>query len=623
MKSASEKPAFAIGIDLGTTHCALSYLDLAQEGGRAIEQAVLLIPQLTGVGIVEEKPLLPSFLYLPNAQEFPAGSLALPWQKDAADVVGEFARSHGSKVPARLVSSAKSWLCHAGVDRSSPLLPWQAPADVAKVSPLEASARYLAHLRGAWDHRHAAARGQAEQALAAQEVVITVPASFDPAARDLTLQAAVQAGLPNVTLLEEPQAALYAWIEAAGESFRKHVGVGDVILVVDVGGGTSDFSLIAVTEKEGEVQLTRVAVGDHILLGGDNMDLALAHTLNQRLVAEGKKLDQWQFNSLAFGCRHGKEELFNRPKLTKIPITVPSRGSALIGGTLRTELTREDAERVLADGFFPQTPVTELPQTARRTGLAQMALPYAQDAGITRHLAAFLARQARAMAEAPDAPVKVAGRAFIHPTAILFNGGVFKAGIFKERVVAVLNDWLAADGGAPVKVLPGEDLDLAVARGAAYYGWVRRGHGLRIRGGTARAYYIGVESAMPAVPGFAPPVKALCVAPFGMEEGTQADIPPQEFGLVVGEATRFRFFASSVRREDKPGDMVEDVAGNDELEELAPIETALTADARGIGQLVPVNLQAAVTEVGTLELRCVEKGGAGRWKLELNVRMKE
>ena len=608
---------------MGTTHSALSYLDLAQEGGRAIEQAVLPIPQLTGVGTVEEKVLLPSLLYLPNANEFPAGSLALPWQQDAGEVVGEFARSHGSKVPARLVSSAKSWLCHPGIDRTSPLLPWQAPAEVAKVSPLDATARYLAHLRAAWDHRPAGAGTKGAAKLAAQEVVITVPASFDPAARDLTLQAAAQAGLPHVTLLEEPQAALYAWIEAAGESFRRQVAVGDVILVIDVGGGTSDFSLIAVTEKEGEVQLTRVAVGDHILLGGDNMDLALAHTLNQRLVAEGKKLDQWQFNSLAFGCRHGKEELFNRPKLTKIPITVPSRGSALIGGTVRTELTREDAERVLVEGFFPKTPVTEMPQTARRTGLAQMALPYAQDAGITRHLAAFLARQARAMADAPDAPVRVAGRGFIHPTAILFNGGVFKAEIFKQRMVAVINDWLAADGGKAVKVLAGEDLDLAVARGAAYYGWVRRGHGVRIRGGTARAYYIGVESAMPAVPGFEPPVKALCVAPFGMEEGTQGEIPPQEFGLVIGEATRFRFFASSVRRDDKPGDLLEDVAGNEQLEELAPIETTLPADARGAGQLVPVNLQAAVTEIGTLELRCVEKGGAGKWKLELNVRMKE
>ena len=279
--------------------------------------------------------------------------------------------------------------------------------------------------------------------------------------------------------------------------------------------------------------------------------------------------------------------------------------------------------RILTDGFFPKVAVTDLPQSARRTGLAQMALPYAQDAGVTRHLAAFLTRQARAMAAAHDAPVQVSGRTFVHPTAVLFNGGAFKATPLKDRVLEVLNTWLAADGGEPVKELDGAELDLAVARGAAYYGWVRHGHGLRIRGGTARAYYVGIETAMPAVPGMEPPVKALCVAPFGMEEGTQADIPPQEFGLVVGEPTSFRFFASSVRRDDRVGTMLEDVAGSDELEEVAPIETTLIAQVVQEGKLIPVNLQAVVTEIGTLELRCLEKGGPGQWKLELNVRMKE
>jgi hypothetical protein len=251
-----------------------------------------------------------------------------------------------------------------------------------------------------------------------------------------------------------------------------------------------------------------------------------------------------------------------------------------------------------------------------------MALPYAQDAGITRHLAAFLTRQARALEASAHTPVQVEGKAFVHPTSILFNGGVFKAEALKERVLEVLNTWLQTDGGAPVKELAGADLDLAVARGAAYYGWVRRGHGIRIRGGTARSYYVGVESPMPAVPGFEPPVKALCVAPFGMEEGTQADVPPQEFGLVVGEPTRFRFFASSVRRDDKVGEMLDDAGGAEDLEELAPIETTLPASDGNEGKLVPVHLQAAVTELGTLEVRCVENEGPGRWKLELNVRMK-
>jgi hypothetical protein len=614
---------YAIGIDLGTTHCAVSYFNLEEARPRGSAQSMLPIPQLTAPGTVEARPLLPSFLYLPSEQEFPAGSLGLPWKPDATVFVGEFARTHGAKVPTRLVSSAKSWLSHPGVDRRSAMLPWQAPPEVQRVSPLDASARYLRHMREAWDHTFARTREEAGNALAQQDVIITVPASFDAAARELTLEAAQAAGIPNITLLEEPQAALYAWLEAQGEAFRKRVKPGEVILVVDVGGGTSDFSVITVRERAGEVELVRVAVGDHILLGGDNMDLALAHTLNQRLTAEGKKLDPWQFNALTYGCRQAKETLYGDPKLARVPISIPGRGSSLIGGTLRTELAREELDKLLTDGFFPVSPVTELPRTARRTGLAQMALPYAQDPGVTRHLAAFLTRQAQALASSPDSPVNVGGKSFLHPTAVLFNGGVFKAGPLKARVMEVLNGWLTADGGAPAKELEGADLDLSVARGAAYYGWVRQGHGLRIRGGTARAYYVGVETAMPAVPGMEPPVKALCVAPFGMEEGTQADVPPQEFGLVTGEPTQFRFFASSVRRDDKVGAMIDDVAGRDDLEELAPIETTLPGQPQPYGDLTPVNLQAAVTEVGTLELRCLEKNGAGRWKLELNVRMKE
>ena len=608
---------YSVGIDLGTTHSALSYFNLDENRSRGEGQTMLPVPQLTAPGAVEAPLLLPSFLYLPSEEEFAPGSLGLPWDGDRSYIVGELARSHGAKVPSRLVSSAKSWLGHAGVDRQSPLLPFGAPPEVEKISPLDASARYLIHLHEAFDH------GLGEP-LTDQDVIVTVPASFDAAARDLTLEATRRAGFPEVTLLEEPQAALYAWIESQGEGFRQHVQVGEVILVVDVGGGTSDFSLIAVTERDGEVELTRVAVGDHILLGGDNMDLALAHALNQKLIAEGKRLDPWQFNALTYGARAAKEQLFGDASMEAAPVVVPSRGSSLMGGTLRAELTRGELQELLTDGFFPASPVTELPRMARRSGLAQMGLPYAQDAGITRHLAAFLTRQARALATSGDSPVKVHARhQFLHPTAVLFNGGVFKAEALKQRVLNVLNGWLATDGSAPLKELAGADLDLAVARGAAYYGWVRQGHGLRIRGGTARAYYVGVESASPAVPGMEPPVRALCVAPFGMEEGTQADVPPQEFGLVVGEPTRFRFFASNVRREDRVGTTLDDAVGSDELEELAPVETTLNAKGAREGDLTPVNLQAAITELGSLELRCLEKNGEGRWKLELNVRMRE
>lgn len=596
---------YAIGIDLGTTHCALSYQRLDAEKGRGAQQAVLPVPQLTSPGTVESKQLLPSFLYLPTDSEFPAGSLALPWNK-SAPVAGELARTHGGKVPTRLVASAKSWLTHPTVDRRADILPWQAPPDVQRISPVDAAAKLLAHLGAAF----AASLGLS---LADQDVVVTVPASFDAAARDLTIEAAARAGLPKVTLLEEPQAALYAWLEAMGEGFRKQVKPGDVLLVVDVGGGTSDFSLIGVTEEKGELRLERLAVGDHILLGGDNMDLALAYTLAERFKAGGKTLDAWQLTALTHASRGAKEKLFEDEKLKKAPVVIPGRGSALIGGTLKGELDRAELTRLLVDGFFPTTTITELPAAARRTGLGQVGLPYAQDAGITRHLAAFLTRQASSL--------QVKGGTFVHPTAVLFNGGVFKAQAFRSRLLEVLGDWLKADGGQPVRELPGAELDLAVARGAAYYAWVKEGHGLRIRGGTARSYYVGVESAMLAVPGFSPPVKALCVASFGMEEGSQAEIPPQEFGLTVGAPTAFRFYSSSTRRDDKVGDLLDDASRAEGLDELPAVETTLPgADT---GRLVPVNLQAALTELGALELRCLERGGKGQWKLELNVRMKE
>lgn len=594
---------YAVGIDLGTTHSALSYLALDAEKGRGAHQAVLPVPQLTAPGTVEARLLLPSFLYLPADAEFPPGSLALPWPDDGRQVVGELARTHGAKVPTRLVSSAKSWLCHPTVDHRAAILPWQAPPDVRKVSPVDAAARFLGHLRAAWN------RELGEKAeLSAQQLVVTVPASFDARARDLTLEAAKQAGLPRVTLLEEPQAALYAWIEAMGDGWRKQLAPGDVLLVVDVGGGTTDFSLIGVSEANGELSLERLAVGDHILLGGDNMDLALAFALAEKLKAQGRTLDGWQLASLTQACRVAKEALYQDASLTKVPITVPGRGSSLVGGSLKTELERGELDRILTDGFFPRVSVTELPSQARRSGLAQVGLPYAQDAGVTRHLAAFLSRQATSLG--------IAG-GFARPTAVLFNGGVFKAAPLKARVLEVLNGWLSEAGAPAARELEGGDLDLAVARGAAYYGWVKAGHGIRIRGGTARAYYVGVEAAAMAVPGYTPPVKALCVAPFGMEEGTEADVPPQEFGLVVGEPTRFRFFTSSTRRDDKVGDLLEDAEHSPDLEELPPIEATLPGKS---GALVPVNLQAAVTELGALELRCLERNGEGRWKLELNVR---
>ncbi|WP_133513164.1 Hsp70 family protein [Candidatus Thiosymbion oneisti] len=604
---------YAVGIDLGTTHCALSYVDLDHSEWDEVAQEMMPVPQLTGPGSVAALPLLPSFLYLPHPDELAVADLVLPWGNSGDRILGEMARSIGARTPIRLVSSAKSWLCHPGIDRRSAVLPPGAPeAEVPRLSPYEASVRYLEHLRDAWNYAHP------YHDLAHQEVTVTVPASFDPAARELTAEAAQAVGFQHLVLLEEPQAALYSWIHDSAGKWRNQVRVGDIILVIDVGGGTTDLSLIAVTEREGALELTRVAVGEHILLGGDNMDLALAHLVKGKLAAAGTDLDHWQVQALTHGCRQAKEALLVDPDLEAVPVVVPSRGTRLIDRSLRTELTSEEIRRTLVEGFFPEVPVSARPAARARTALTKLGLSYAQDAAVTRHLAAFLGIQIGATEDLSGFG-PAGDSSFLHPTAVLFNGGVFKADLLAERVMKVLNDWLTTDGAPPARLLVGGDLDLSVARGASYYGYVRRGRGVRIRGGTARSYYVGVESAAPAVPGVEPRIHALCLAPFGMEEGTQAEIPPQEFGLVVAEQVRFRFFGSSVRREDQVGDLLDDWSAA-EVEELEEIEAYLPAETRTPGEVVPVHLRASVTEVGTLLLEAMPLDGPEHWKVEFNVR---
>ncbi len=608
------QPRFAVGIDLGTTNSALSYLPLGEEGAHP---EVLAVPQLVHQGEIGGRALLPSYLYLPHPSELPAASLALPWDAGAGErreVVGELARERGALTPVRLVSSAKSWLCHPALDRRAASLPAGSPEEVPKLSPLDASARYLSHLRSAWSHE--VAKGNPALALERQLLTLTVPASFDAVARELTVEAARLAGLGDLVLLEEPQAALYAWVDAMGERWRSLLRPGDLILVVDVGGGTTDFSLIAVVDREGDLALERVAVGDHILLGGDNMDLALAHRLEQKLAAAGKRIDRWQLVALTHGARQAKEALFADGAKAAVPVAVPGRGSSLVGGALRTELTRQELVDTLVDGFLPRVEASARPLAQRRAALTTLGLPYASDPAITRHLAAFLGRH-RAALDASRAPVpRLAGKAFLHPSALLFNGGVMKSRELEERIVGVVGAWIAAEGGEPPRVLPGVDLDLAVAKGGAAFGRVRAGRGIRIRAGTARAYYVGIETAAPAVPGLPPPVEALCVAPMGMEEGSRAELPSRELGLVVGEPARFRFFASSVRRDDRPGTVVEREA---ELDELPPIEATLPAESGEAGQVIPVSLRAHVTEIGTIELECADAKGRA-WKVEFNLR---
>jgi hypothetical protein len=608
---------FIVGIDLGTTNSALAYCKRA--GG--LENAridVDAIPQIINPNEVADRTLLPSFLYIPGDLDFPKGSLSLPWDAAPEFVIGELARKRGAENPGRLVASAKSWLSYAAANRTAPILPWQAPEEVSKLSPVEVSSRYLQHLRTAWDaHRGADGKGHS---LEEQDVLLTVPASFDEEARELTRRAAEQAGLQRVTLLEEPQAAFYAWLESQGDAWRKRIKVGDLVLVCDVGGGTTDFSLITVSEENGDLALKRVAVGEHILLGGDNMDLALARLLQQKLEAEGHRIDTYQLQVLWHQCRSAKEHLFEHPKSQKQDVTLLGKGRKLVGGTIKTELLREELNRILVEGFFPKVGSDEMPVRRRRIGFQELGLPYAADAAITKHLARFLLQQVQNSPEAGNIRRGRSGLAC--PTHVLFNGGVMKAAVLRERLVGVLNSWLTKEEFEPLgeaNVLDTPDLEHAVARGAAYYGRARRGQGVRIRSGVSRTYYIGIESAMPAVPGMEAPLKALCVAPFGMEEGTEAVVPDREFGLVVGEPAEFRFLSSTIRKQDHVGDLLENWGG--EIEELSPLEVTLTLEGQH-GSVLPVRLESRVTEIGTLELWCASRDGTNRWKLELNIREK-
>jgi molecular chaperone DnaK (HSP70) len=591
---------FLVGIDLGTTNSVVAYADTSAGDAPALQ--VFAIPQLVDAGTVEARTVLPSFLYVPAAAELSGDALALPWKSDQDLVVGSFAQRRGAEVPARLIASAKSWLSYAGADRTAPILPWNSPEDVRRMSPVEASMQYLLHIRQAWNAAFP------EALLEAQDVLLTVPASFDAVARDLTLRAAREAGLAEVTILEEPQAAFYAWIDANGEQWREQVRVGDIILVCDIGGGTTDFTLIAVREERGELLLERLAVGDHILLGGDNMDLALAYDVRARMEKSGTHLDQWQFRSLTLSAREAKERLLGDTRAQKHPVSILGRGRKVVGGTLRTDIGREELQQTLVDGFFPHCAAGDRPQAQRRSALQEIGLPYATDPGVTRHLAQFLSRHRDAMAQAGNAA---------RPTALLFNGGVMRAPVLRQRLVEVVESWFGGGTTASLRVLERGDPEYAVARGAAYYGLARRGRGVRIRGGTARAYYIGIETAMPAVPGIRPPIKALCVVPKATEEGSEITLPAQEFGLVVGEPAEFRFLSSATRAGDEVGTLV-DVWGDD-IEELAPLETTLQWEGQE-GSAIPVKLQARVTELGVLELFCVSREGDHRWKLEFNVR---
>ncbi|MBF0457870.1 MAG: Hsp70 family protein [Nitrospirae bacterium] len=599
---------FIVGIDLGTTNCVVSYIDTQKDDFLC---NLFDIPQVTDIGVVEKLPSLPSFLYMPLDSEKPEVSYKLPWDADKSvgAVVGKYALTRGAQTPTRVISSAKSWLCHAGVDRQSPILPWNVQDAAIKLSPVAVSSAYLSHIRQAWNHIMAAA--DKTYALEAQDIYLTVPASFDAVARDLTVKAAAMAGLPDVNLIEEPLSAFYSWVNGNPDGWRKEVTVGDIVVVCDIGGGTTDFSLIEVCEEDGELVLKRIAVGDHILLGGDNMDLTLAYAVKKKFNDEGVTIDSYQMLGLVHSCREAKEKILSDPSCANVDIVVLGRGRSVVGGAIRTVLNRLEVEQSIVEGFFPKCTIEETPVERRTSGFKELGLQYSSDPAVTKFLSKFLKQHLVHKDKAAT---------FIHPTKILFNGGVTKGISLRERVREVLGGWLEAEGAEAVTVLGGNDPDTAVAIGAACYGYTKRGKGIRVRGGAGRAYYIGVETSMPAVPGMPAPVRAVCVVPFGMEEGTDTGIAGHVFGLVVGEQSVFRFFGSNIRKEDAPGQVL-DEWDETELSELASLETALeAANDSSETAVVPVKIHSYLTEIGTLELWCEALEGQRKWKLEFSVR---
>ena len=595
---------FLVGIDLGTTHTVVAYARSAP-GDNPIQ--LFAIEQLVAAGEVAAQPMLPSQRYHPAPGELPPGDLQLPWpQTDVAGlaqvVIGRLARQLGAQVPGRLVASAKSWLSHAGVDRLAPVLPWGAAEDVAKVSPVAASASYLAHVRAAWNTRFST------HPLEQQDVVLTVPASFDDGARALTVEAARLAGLPQLRLLEEPQAAFYDWLYRHRGQLAAELAESRLVLVCDVGGGTTDLSLIKVElQPDGEPKMTRVGVGNHLMLGGDNMDLALAHVVEARLAAGqapgAGRLSASRLSQLVERCRAAKEQLLAADAPERVSVTLLGAGSRLVGGARSAELTRAEAEQIVVDGFFPPAAADELPKRAR-AGLVEFGLPYASDPAVTRHLAGFLQQHAAAVREAlgdeQSAPV---------PDTLLLNGGVFRAGALGARLLETLGNWR----GRPLRLLHNDGPDLAVARGAVAYALARRGSAPKIGGGSARSYFLVLDGDGET--------RGVCLLPQGAEEGKEIRLDERSFALRVGQPVRFHLVSSTsdAGQRARPGDLLP-VGGEDFLR-LPPIATVVSAQGAGQRRDIPVQLATSLTEVGTLEVHCVAVDDpVQRWRLEFQLR---
>jgi molecular chaperone DnaK (HSP70) len=610
---------YIIGIDLGTTNSAVSYVDLQEDDERDRRSIrIFSIPQLIAAGEIADRAVLPSFLYLPGEHDLPPGSIDLPWQQESNHVVGEFAREQGVRVPGRLVSSAKSWLSHSGVDRTAPILPWGGQDEEIKVSPVRAATHYLRHIREAWNERMLDSEGEGR--FEDQLIVLTVPASFDEVARELTVSAAAEAGFPRTILLEEPLAAFYAWLSTHETDWQRRMKAGQLILVCDVGGGTTDFSILGIDEGSTGLRFNRLAVGEHLMLGGDNMDLTLGRLMETRLMGQPGKLDAVRWHQLVHQARQAKEILLdNRNTENDVAISVLGSGGQLIGGTLSGSLHRSEVHQVILDGFFPLSAATSGPEETQRSGLTELGLPYVQDAAITRHLAAFWQRFTPFLATET-------GRQTVFPDYVLFNGGTLAPTMLRERLGSILSEWfrpLAGNDWEPEE-LANPRPAAAVAIGAAYYGLVRLGRGVRVGSGSPRTYYIGVESAVEADTGNADTGNAdtvqtaVCLVPRGTEEGFETSLEEPAFEALANQPVAFQLLSSSTRLGDGLGEVVQLAAH--EVSPLPPIRTVLRFGKKDEARRLPVQLGVRLTGIGTLDLWCQSRQSSHRWQLQFDVR---
>jgi Molecular chaperone len=605
---------YIIGIDLGTTNSAVSYVDLTITDVEKNKIRFLGIPQLVAPGEIGQRSVLPSFLYIPGSYEMPEGSTSLPWDTDRKYAVGEIAREQGAVVPGRLVSSAKSWLCHTSVDRTSKILPWGEGKDVEKVSPVEASARYLLHIREVWNET--IARGRDGYDLEEQMVYLTVPASFDEVARELTVKASNQAGLKHIKLMEEPLAAFYAWLYQHEKDWQKIMSPGQLIIVCDVGGGTTDFTIIAVVEGEDGLSFNRLSVGEHLMLGGDNMDMTIARNVETQLCGRPGQLDSKRWHQLTHQCRKAKEALLSEKRdQQEMDIALMGTGGKLIASTLKSSISTTQVEELIVEGFFPFVLLEDKQKAGSRKGLTEWGLPYVQEPAITKHLAAFWQRSVPILE-------KETGRTKPFPDFLLFNGGSLTPSVIRNRIRDAVQKWfrdVAGKDWSP-RELHNPQPELAVAVGAANYGIARIFDGIKVGAGSPRAYYVEVSYSQ-GEERENKSRKAVCLIPRSSEEGFESQLQKPEFEVLTNKPVAFSIFSSSTRIGDRMGDIV--MLSEDEITILPPINTILKYGKKREVIPLPIHLAVCLTEIGTLELWCNSQKTTHRWQLQFDVRLGE